>query len=268
MARIGNAAGRARRGSACRGFVVAADCALQPRRYGLPARVRRCSASAWAALAKQRRGARAGQDADRQDAGAPRSRQLRAHPVHARSGARRPDGHAHLQPEERAHNCFGTWVPALPQGSDQGVLDDAEHSCRVQADTPLQRSTPRGSRRSALRSFGFALLASPFWLRSSARKACGRVGRACNCATSTAARAPEQLLRSRHCCAVGYSATALMAGPSTSAHRRSTRPASGHGSADRRPAWCYPSCPPRSLQCGGPGHQVGTASAGSASSRR
>ena len=259
MARIGNAAGRARWRSACRGFVVAADCALQPCRYGLPARVRRCSASAWAALAGRRRGARAGQDADRQVAGAYRSRQLRAHPVHARSGARRPDRHAHLQPEERAHNCFGTWVPALPQGSDQGVLDDAEHSCRVQADTPLQRSTARIEQTQR---------ASLFRLRSSARKACGRVGRACNFATSTAARAAEQFLRSRHCCAVGYSATALMAGPSTSAHRRSTRPASGHGSADRRPAWCYPSCPPRSLQCGGPGHQLGTASAGSASSRR
>ena len=86
-----------------------------------------------------RRRARAGQDADRQDAGADPARHLQADPVHARPGAGRPGRHAHLQPAHRRVRDLaraGVHPPAARRRDQPRAGQGAERAARGDAGAP------------------------------------------------------------------------------------------------------------------------------------
>ena len=86
-----------------------------------------------------RRRAGAGQDADREDAGADAARQLQAHPVHARPGAGRPGRHAHLQPAQRRVQHLarpGLHAPAAGRRDQPRAGQGAERAARSDAGAP------------------------------------------------------------------------------------------------------------------------------------
>ena len=107
----------------------------------------------------RRRRARAGQDPDREDAGPHRARQLQAHPVHTRPGARGPDRHAHLQPEDRRVRHLaraGVRQPAARRRDQPRAGQGAERAARGDAGAPGDDRRPDACGAGTLRRDGDA----------------------------------------------------------------------------------------------------------------